>query len=589
MSGLGGFIHKGLKSVGVDSGPRPDGTRAMEAKQEAAGTKMQAVVRGRQGRNRASAESKSQVEAKRESAATKMQAAARGRQGRNRASAESKSQAEAKRESSATKLQAAIRGHQARNDISPEMHHQMLINKREANAKIRANDTVSPEVVRENRVKRAANLYSQKDNSWSMTARDYMPTIFSKKQEYNFKIGGWNIGRVAFSAFTKEGKEDFARGKEMAERQKGINSVIDHYAERAKTLATEGNSSENHALETKVATRAAVITASAVPGGQGAAPILNATGKAIEAGFHYDAMNKREESSKAYEKRSKMVGNKQLETPVGKALAKTTSDVLADRGEFQADEAEVSRKGVRSALVSGVVGGLAAGFGASDAIAHGIEQTNAAREAASIPFVGTALESGTNHANTPLAFAGRKVVSAGAENFLPKTAREQAASDAAPSQSWGEWASSVKRSITGVTINDTHVNPWYHLQSKEQKKVIDRHVFARTEEKAGNAKNAYDKRQETKMKGVRATENVEKAGKLADHAFTHLQRAFRAKREMRRTLGEADRPTGLIESHAHSHAASQAQGSGKNKSSTRSTSASHSKASKAAPTHGSST
>ena len=87
MSGLGGFIHKGLKSVGVDSGPRPDGTRAMEAKQEAAGTKMQAVVRGRQGRNRASAESKSQVEAKRESAATKMQAAARGRQGRNRASA----------------------------------------------------------------------------------------------------------------------------------------------------------------------------------------------------------------------------------------------------------------------------------------------------------------------------------------------------------------------------------------------------------------------------------------------------------------------------------------------------------------------
>ena len=118
--------------------------------------------------------------------------------------------------------------------------------------------------------------------------------------------------------------------------------------------------------------------------------------------------------------------------------------------------------------------------------------------------------------------------------------------------------------------------------------MIDDHVFARTEEKAGNAKNAYDKRQETKMKGVRATENVEKAGKLGDHAFTHLQRAFRAKR-VRRTLGEADRPTGLIESHAHSHAASQAQGSGKNKSSTRSTSASHSKASKAAPTHGSST
>ena len=553
MSGLGGFIHKGLKSVGVDSGPRPDGTRAMEAKQEAAVTKMQAVVRGRQGRNRASAESKSQVEAKRESAATKMQ--------------------------------AAIRGHQARNDISPEMHHQMLINKREANAKIRANDTVSPEVVRENRVKRAASLYSQKDNSWSMTARDYMPTIFNKKQEYNIPI----IGRVAFSAFTKEGKEDFARGKEMAEGQKGINSVIDHNAERAKTLATEGNSSENHALETKVATRAAAITASAVPGGQVAAPIVNATGKAIEAGFHYDAMNKREESSKAYEKRSQMVGNKQLETPVGKALAKATSDVLADRGEFQADEAEVSRKGVRSALVSGVVGGLAAGFGASDAIAHDIEQTNAAREAASIPFVGTALESGINHANTPLAFAGRKVVSAGAVNFLPKTAREQAASDAAPSQSWGEWASSVKRSIPGVTINDTHVNPWYHLQSKEQKKVIGDHVFARTEEKAGNAKNAYDKRQETKMKGVRATENVEKAGKLADHAFTHLQRAFRAKREMRRTLGEADRPTGLIESHAHSHAASQTQGSGENKSSTRSTSASHSKASKVAPTHGSST
>ena len=585
MSGLGGFFHNGMKRVGIDSGPRADGTRAMEAKRQAGATAMQAVVRGHLGRNRATAESKSQVEAKRQSAATTMQAVVRGHLGRNRATAESKSQAEEKRESGAVKFQAAFRGHQARN-ATVATHYQRLVNQREGNALKRAADVVSPAEVRENRVKLAADHYTQKANSWSMTARDYMPAIFNKKQVWNIPI----IGRVAFSAFTTEGKEDYARGKEMAEGHKGINSVIDHYADRAKTLATHGNSSENRALETKVATRAAAITATIVPGAQGAAPIINAAGKALEAGFHLDAANKRMESSTAYEKRSRMVGNKQLKTPLGKALGRSTAAVLAARGEFQADQAEVSKKGVRSALVSGTVGAVAAGIGTGDILAHTIKQTNAADfvHQASVdtpsPMLSRAAASAElviNHAHTPLNIFAKKAVGALSTSALPKTAREQAESNAAPSRSWGEWASSVKRSITGARINDTHINPWYHLQSKQQKKVINEHVFSRHEAHEAAAQNTRNKRHETKMKSVRATEHVQAAGKLANQAFTPLQRAWRAKKAAkiagRKTLHEADRPTSHVENHAHGHDA--------NKSNIRSTSVNHTKASTTAPAH----
>jgi len=212
MESFGGFLHKAAKTVGYDSGPRAGGTRATAAEQarrENAALKLQSTFRGHQGRVTAAAERAAQQE-KRGAAALTLQSAFRGNKGRAQAGV--------------VRAERAAQAAQHKSNFAQTLGE---ISAGAAKAAYKRSEMATPfyQQSEANRVRQARFASNQIDNNngWGIKhklidfAVNYTPIgrlLPDKKQVWNIPF----YGRVAQSAFSKEGIADRKAGQAMGER-----------------------------------------------------------------------------------------------------------------------------------------------------------------------------------------------------------------------------------------------------------------------------------------------------------------------------------------------------------------------------------